>query len=95
MRTTPGVLLALLVGSVSQAEEPRPVTGAPFTFDASELHDLAGTWGEPFRALMVMPGVSHIVSGASLPVVRGAPPSSTGFYLDGVRVPQLQHLWVG
>jgi hypothetical protein len=92
---TPGVLLALLVGSVSQAEEPRPGSGAPLTFESSELHDLAGTWGEPLRALMVLPGVSHIVSGASLPVVRGAPPSSTGFYLDGVRVPQLQHLWVG
>jgi hypothetical protein len=83
------------VGSVSQAEESRPVTGAPLTFESSELQEIAGTWGEPFRALMVMPGVSHIVSGASLPVVRGAPPSSTGFYLDGVRVPQLQHLWVG
>jgi hypothetical protein len=90
-----GVLLALLVGSVSQAEELPTGSSAPLTFESSELHDLAGTWGEPFRALMVLPGVSHIVSGASLPVVRGAPPSSTGFYLDGVRVPQLQHLWVG
>ncbi|HYO52415.1 TonB-dependent receptor [Archangium sp.] len=95
MRTTPGVLLALLVGSVSQAEETPTGTGAPLTFESSELHDLAGTWGEPFRSLMVMPGVSHVISGASLPVVRGAAPSSTGFYLDGVRVPQLYHLWVG
>lgn len=91
---TPGVVLALLMGAVSQAEE-RPSEAAALTFESSELHDLAGTWGEPLRALMLLPGVSHIVSGASLPVVRGAPPSSTGFYVDGVRVPQLQHLWVG
>ena len=95
MRPTPCVLLALLVGSVSRAEEPPTETAAPLSFESSELKELAGTWGEPFRALMVMPGVSHVVSGASLPVVRGAAPSSTGFYLDGVRVPRLNHLWVG
>ncbi|WNG33018.1 TonB-dependent receptor [Archangium violaceum] len=117
MRPTSGVLLALLVGAASRAEEPPAASGvalgeftrshpfglimmpseggAPLSFESSELHDLAGSWGEPFRALMVMPGVSHIVSGASLPVVRGAAPSSTGFYLDGVRVPQLYHLWIG
>ncbi|WPB76280.1 TonB-dependent receptor [Archangium violaceum] len=95
MRPTPCVLLVLLVGSASRAGEPPTESAAPLTFESSELKELAGTWGEPFRALMVMPGVSHVVSGASLPVVRGAAPSSTGFYLDGVRVPQLQHLWVG
>lgn len=95
MRTTPGVLLALLVGSVSRAEPMPTETGAPLSFESSELTPLAGTWGEPLRALMVMPGVSHVVSGASLPVVRGAAPSSTRFYLDGVRVPRLHHLWLG
>jgi hypothetical protein len=88
-------LLVLLVGSISRAEETSSRTGSPLTFESSELRELAGTWGEPFRSLMVLPGVSHIVSGASLPVVRGAAPSSTGFYLDGVRVPRLHHLWVG
>jgi TonB dependent receptor/TonB-dependent Receptor Plug Domain len=93
---TSGVLLVLLVGAVSHAGETPPRAGAPLTFESSELHEGAGTWGgEPFRALMVLPGVSHIVSGASLPVVRGSAPSSTGIYLDGVRVPRLYHLWVG
>ncbi|MFL5351415.1 TonB-dependent receptor domain-containing protein [Archangium sp.] len=95
MRTPSGVLLALAVGSVSYAQELPARDSAPLSFESSELNELAGTWGEPFRALMVMPGVSHIVSGASLPVVRGAAPSSTGYYLDGVRVPRLYHLWVG
>jgi hypothetical protein len=94
-----GILLALLVGPVSSAaealEETRPPPGAPLSFESAELRDLAGTWGEPFRAMMVLPGVSHVVSGVGLPVVRGALPSSTAFYLDGVRVPQLYHLGLG
>ena len=95
MHKPSGVLLALLVSAIARAGEPAPAGGTPLTFEASELTELAGTWGEPFRAVMLLPGVSHIVSGASLPVVRGAAPSSTGFFLDGVRVPLLQHLWVG
>ena len=95
MAATSGVLLALLLGATPPAPQVAPERGDALSFESSELHDLAGTWGEPLRALMLMPGVSDIVSGLSLPVVRGAPPSSTGFYLDGVRVPQLYHLWAG
>ncbi len=34
-------------------------------------------------------------SGLSYPVVRGALPAATGFFLDGVRVPQRYHLLAG
>jgi hypothetical protein len=92
---SPGVLLVLLLGAMARAEEPLLEPGAPLTFESSELHALAGTWGEPFRAVMLLPGVSHVVSGAPYPVVRGALPASTAFSLDGVRVPQLYHLGLG
>jgi len=92
---TSGVLLALLLGTLARAEEPLLEPGAPLTFESSELNALAGTWGEPFRAVMLLPGVSHVVSGAPYPVVRGASPASTAFSLDGVRVPQLYHLGLG
>ena len=36
-----------------------------------------------------------MLSGISYPVVRGSQPSSTGYFLDGVRVPILFHLFLG
>jgi len=60
-----------------------------------ELQEVAGTMGDPFRVMMLLPGVASIASGLSYPVVRGAQPAATGFFLDGVRVPQLYHLLAG
>lgn len=60
-----------------------------------ELQEIAGTQGDPFRVAMLLPGVASIASGLSYPVVRGAQPAATGFFLDGVRVPQLYHLLAG
>jgi hypothetical protein len=60
-----------------------------------ELQEVAGTQGDPFRVVMLLPGVASIASGLSYPVVRGAQPAATGFFLDGVRVPQLYHLLAG
>lgn len=61
----------------------------------SEIHEVAGTQGDPFRVAMLLPGVSSIASGLSYPVVRGTQPAATGFFLDGVRLPQLFHLLAG
>ena len=41
---------------------------------------------------MLLPGVVTPASGLSYPVVRGSLPAATGFFLDGVRMPQLYHL---
>ena len=60
-----------------------------------ELQEIAGTQGDPFRVTMLLPGVSGIASGLSYPVVRGSQPAATGFFLDGVRIPQLYHLLAG
>ena len=40
----------------------------------------------------LLPGVLQIAWPASLYVVRGANPGNTGFFLDGIRVPELFHL---
>ncbi len=45
--------------------------------------------------IQTLPGVASVVSLLPFPVVRGASPSSTGFLLDGTRVPLLYHLLVG
>jgi hypothetical protein len=44
---------------------------------------------------MLLPGVGSMVSGVAYPVVRGSQPSSTGYFLDGIRVPILFHLFLG
>lgn len=68
---------------------------ARVTLEGAELKEIPGTGGDPFRVVMLLPGVSGTISGLSYPVVRGASPASTGYFLDGIRVPQLYHLFLG
>lgn len=65
------------------------------TLHEQELREVPGTAGDPFRVVMLMPGVGSLASGISYPVVRGSQPSATGFFLDGVRIPMLYHLLLG
>lgn len=68
---------------------------ARVSLQAQELREVPGTMGDPFRVVMLMPGVGSMLSGLAYPVVRGAAPASTGTFLDGVRVPVLFHLFLG
>ena len=61
----------------------------------AEVRQIPGTFGDPFRALEIMPGVTPIVSGLPFFFIRGAPPGDAGYFLDGVRVPYLFHVGVG
>jgi TonB family protein len=65
------------------------------TLHEQELREVPGTMGDPFRVVMLLPGVSSIVSGLAYPVVRGSQPAATGYYIDGIRVPVLFHLLLG
>ena len=51
--------------------------------------------GDPFRVVMLMPGVGGVASGVSYPVVRGTQPAATGYFLDGIRLPALFHALLG
>jgi hypothetical protein len=59
---------------------------------AEEARQTPGTGGDPLRVIGLMPGVLQIAWPFSLYVVRGANPGNTGFFLDGIRVPELFHL---
>jgi hypothetical protein len=59
------------------------------------VRQLPGAFGDPFRALDALPGVTPIVSGLPFFYVRGAPPGNVGYFLDGVRVPYLFHAGAG
>ncbi|MDB4944869.1 MAG: TonB family protein / TonB-dependent receptor [Labilithrix sp.] len=61
----------------------------------TEVRQIPGTFGDPFRAIEMMPGVTPVVSGLPFFFIRGAPPGNVGYFLDGVRVPLLFHVGVG
>ena len=65
------------------------------TLRGAEIKQVPGTFGDPFRVIQTLPGVASVVSLLPFPIVRGASPSSTGFLLDGTRVPLLFHLLSG
>lgn len=75
-----------------RGEKPPPSVA---TLSRTELRQIPGTLGDPFRALEILPGVTPIVSGLPYFYVRGAPPGNIGYYLDGIRVPYLFHVGVG
>ena len=65
------------------------------TLTRAEVRQLPGAFGDPFRAIEGLPGVTPIVSGIPFFYVRGAPPGNIGYFLDGVRVPYLYHVGLG
>ncbi len=88
-------------------QEPRPsevlirggkgAVGAPITdsYGRTEVRQLPGAFGDPFRAIEVSPGLTPVVSGLPYFYVRGAPPGNVGYFFDGVRVPYLFHFGLG
>jgi TonB family protein len=68
---------------------------AAVSMGRAEVRQLPGAFGDPFRAIEAMPGVTPIVSGLPFFYVRGAPPGNVGYFLDGVRVPYLYHVGLG
>jgi hypothetical protein len=65
------------------------------TISKEDVRDLPGAFGDAFRAIDMMPGVTPIFSGVPYFFVRGAPPGNTGYFLDDVSVPLLFHLALG
>jgi hypothetical protein len=65
------------------------------TLSASDIREMPGAFGDPFRAVEALPGVSPMVSGLPFFYVRGAPPNDNGYTLDGIRVPLLFHVGIG
>jgi len=77
---------------VIRGERPAPMVS---TLTRAEVRQLPGAFGDPFRAIEILPGVTPVASGLPFFYVRGAPPGNTGYYLDGVRVPYLYHIGLG
>jgi hypothetical protein len=62
------------------------------TVTRADARRVAGSFGDPGRAIEALPGVTPVVSGLGFFLVRGAAPGESAYYVDGVRVPVLEHL---
>lgn len=80
-------------GVTVRGERVEPSRTASLT--RAEVREIPGTFGDPFRAIEALPGVTPIVSGLPFFFIRGAPPGNVGYFLDGVRVPLLFHVGIG
>ena len=65
------------------------------TLSATDVREMPGAFGDPFRAIEALPGVAPVVSGLPFFYIRGAPPNDNAYYVDGIRVPLLFHVGIG
>ncbi|HLK39024.1 MAG TPA: TonB-dependent receptor [Polyangiaceae bacterium] len=65
------------------------------TLSATDVREMPGAFGDPFRAIEALPGVVPLVSGLPFYYIRGAPPTNNAFLVDGIRVPLLFHIGIG
>ncbi len=65
------------------------------SMNMTEVRSMPGAFGDPFRAIDALPGVTPTVSGFPYFFVRGAPPGNVVYEVDGVRVPYLFHFGLG
>ncbi len=69
--------------------------GAGIKLTRNEVRELPGAFGDPFRAVEVMPGVTPTSSGRPYFYVRGAPPGNVGYFFDEIPLPVLYHAAIG
>ncbi|HVH47540.1 MAG TPA: TonB family protein [Labilithrix sp.] len=80
---------------VTGRRDREPKSPTEHRMGRAEMRVIPGAFGDPFRAIDVLPGLVPIVSGLPYFYVRGAPPSAVGYYVDEVRVPYLFHFALG
>jgi hypothetical protein len=71
-----------------------PGPGTP-ALSRAQARELPGAFGDPLRAVDSLPGVVPTISGLPIFFIRGAPPASVGYVVDGVEVPLLYHAFLG
>lgn len=65
------------------------------SFDKLTLRRVPGAFGDAFRVVEVLPGVTPFASGLPYFFVRGATPSSSGYFVDDIHIPFLFHVGAG
>jgi hypothetical protein len=90
----PGVVPQAPVPEEVEVVGERPEQGKTM-LKGDEVRQIPGAFGDAFRAVEALPGVTPMVSGIPFFFVRGAPPGNVGYFVDNVRVPLLYHLGLG
>jgi hypothetical protein len=80
--------------SVVEIRGSRRGAGTP-ALSRAQARELPGAFGDPVRAIDSLPGVVPTISGLPIFFIRGAPPASVGYVVDGVEVPLLFHAFLG
>lgn len=75
-----------------QGEQPPPHATS---LSRTDVRLMPGAFGDAFRAIEALPGVTPIASGVPFFYVRGAPPGNVGYFIDDIRVPLLYHVALG
>jgi len=65
------------------------------TLSSADVRQMPGAFGDAFRAIEALPGVTPVVSGLPFFYIRGAPPNDNAYFVDGIRVPLLFHVGIG
>ena len=82
------------LGSTVRAARTRPEISRR-SVEQSEMVSVPGTFGDPLRVIQNLPGMARSPYGLGLVIVRGAPPTDTGIFVNGQGVPRLYHFLVG
>jgi TonB family protein len=70
-------------------------TSVADSLSRTEVRQLPGAFGDPFRAIETIPGMTPVLTGLPYFYVRGAPPGNVGYFFEGIRVPYLFHFGLG
>lgn len=71
--------------------DPPPREVVRRTLRGQELTSIAGTRGDALRAIEILPGVARPPLGIGALIIRGAAPTDSEVFLEGVSVPLLYH----
>ena len=78
--------------TITVTAERESIAPARRTLQREEVRLVPGAWGDPFRAVQNLPGVSRSFLGFFGELaVRGSAPEDTRLYVDGHEVPLLYH----
>lgn len=79
---------------VTAEVERAPIEGArPIALDRAR--EIPGTFGDPYRAALLSPGVTPFISLLPFFYLRGAPITGTVYYYDDLALPAIYHVGAG
>lgn len=79
-------------GATARLQQTAPTAHA---LELAQMREVPGAFGDPFRAIEALPGVTPVISGLPYVYVRGAPPAATAYFYDDIQLPALFHLALG